>query len=156
MDIETSSLPPNLPENPARESVHRAADRMHKQSIRLLRRLRREDSATGLPPARASALSVLVFGGPSSLGDLAAAEQVRAPTMSRVVAAMVADGLVAREGDPEDGRAVRLRATARGVRLLQQGRARRLRAFADMLSGLNDAELATVVEAADLLERVIR
>jgi len=144
------------PESPAREAVHLAADRLHKQAIRLLRRLRREDSATGLAPARASALSVLVFGGPSSLGDLAAAEQVRAPTMSRVVAALVADGLVARDGDPDDGRAVRLRATARGVRLLQHGRARRLRAFADMLSGLNDAELETLVAAAALLERVIR
>lgn len=154
MDDSTSS--PRLPESPAREAVHLAAERMHKQAIRLLRRLRREDTATGLPPARASALSVLVFGGPSSLGELAAAEQVRAPTMSRVVAALVADGLVARDGDPNDGRAVRLRATARGVRLLQQGRARRLRAFAEMLSGLDDADLSTLVAAAELLERVIR
>lgn len=142
--------------SPAREAVHRAADRIHAQAIRLLRRLRREDAATGLSPARASALSVLVFGGPSSLGELAAAEQVTAPTMSRVVTALVADGLVAREGDPDDRRAVRLRATARGVRLLQQGRERRLRAFAALLSGLDDAELDTLARSADLLERVLR
>src|SRR5262245_44735488 len=102
--------------SPGRHAGHRAADRLHQQASRLSLRPRREDAATGLPPARASALSVLVFGGPSSLGDLAAAEQVTAPTMSRVIAALVEAGLVRRAGDPDDRRAVRLRATARGVR----------------------------------------
>jgi DNA-binding MarR family transcriptional regulator len=129
---------------------------MHKQAIRLLRRLRREDLATGLSPARASALSVLVFNGPSSLGELAAAEQVSAPTMSRLVAALVAEGLVARSLDPEDARAVRLRATARGTRLLERGRARRLRVFAELLASLDRAELRVLLEAADLLARVVR
>jgi len=129
---------------------------MHQQAIRLLRRLRREDAAIGLPPARASALSVLVFGGPSSLGDLAQAEQVTAPTMSRVVAALVGDGLVTREGDPADGRVVRLRATERGEALLRDGKARRLRAFSELLQGLEVADLATIERAADLLNGVLR
>lgn len=151
-----SSSPSVGSESPARESVHRVADRLHKQAIRLLRRLRREDVSTGLSPARASALSVLVFTGPSTLGELAVAEQVSAPTMSRVVAALDGDGLVKREADPADGRVVRLRATPKGVRLLQQGRARRLRAFADLLAPLDDEELALLLRATELLERVVR
>ncbi|MEO8503633.1 MAG: MarR family transcriptional regulator [Acidobacteriota bacterium] len=154
--MNESSSPPGGPESPAREIIHRVADRLHKQAIRLLRRLRREDVSTGLSPARASALSVLVFTGPLTLGALALAEQVSAPTMSRVVAALTGDGLVKRETDPEDGRVVRLRATAKGVRLLQQGRARRLRAFGDLLAPLDDDELAVLLRATELLERVVR
>ena len=61
------------------------ADRLHSAAIQLLRRLRREDQAMGLTAARASALSVLVFGGrPLTLGALAQAEQVSAPTITRL------------------------------------------------------------------------
>ncbi|HEX5758153.1 MAG TPA: MarR family transcriptional regulator [Thermoanaerobaculia bacterium] len=79
--------------------------RLHAAAIHLLRRLRQEDRALGISPARASALSVLGFGGPRTLGELAAAEQVTAPPMSRLVAALEREGLVAREPDPRDGRA---------------------------------------------------
>jgi DNA-binding MarR family transcriptional regulator len=63
-----------------------AADRLHSAAIHLLRRVRQQDTASGVGPAQLSALSVLVFAGPKTLGDLAAAEQVKPPTMSRVVA----------------------------------------------------------------------
>src|SRR5687768_15743428 len=97
------------------------ADRLHSAAIHLLRRLRREDTATGLAPARLSALSVLVFGGPMNLTSLAAAEQVRPPTMTRVVQALEAEGLVRREADAVDRRGARLVATARGRRILEAG-----------------------------------
>src|SRR5437868_14909787 len=102
------------------------ADRLHSAAIHLLRRLRREDDASGLPAPQLSALSVIVFGGPLTLGELAAAEQVRPPTISKLVAALEADGLVARESDPADGRIVRVKATPRGSALLQEGRRRRV------------------------------
>ena len=70
------------------------AERLHSVAIRLLRRLRKTDAASGLPGPKLSALSVLVFGGPQTLKELAAAEQVRAPTMSRLVADLEADGFV--------------------------------------------------------------
>src|SRR5881392_3398151 len=89
------------------------ADRLHSSAIHLLRRLRREDDASGLPAPHLSALSVIVFGGPITLGALATAEQVRPPTISRVVAALERDGLVTRETDPSDRRVVRVKATAR-------------------------------------------
>src|ERR1700682_1727268 len=80
-----------------------AADRLHSAAIHLLRRLRVLDRESGVGPAQLSALSVLVFGGPRSLGELAEAEQVRPPTMSRIVAGLVRGGLVKRR-KTEDGR----------------------------------------------------
>src|ERR671915_2520477 len=90
------------------------ADRLHSAAIHLLRRLRREDARTGLSGPRLSALSVVVFAGPLTLGELAAAEQVKPPTMTRLVRALEARRLVVREADENDGRVVRLRATTKG------------------------------------------
>src|SRR5574339_108325 len=84
------------------------ADRWHSLAIHLLRRLRREDVNAGLTGPRLSALSVVVFGGLITLGDLAAAEQVKPPTMTRLVRALEEEGLVRREADASDGRVVRL------------------------------------------------
>src|SRR6266849_9041139 len=106
--------------NPA--TTRTTADRLHSAAIHLLRRLRRQDDAMGLTPARASALSIMVFGGPVTLGQLAAAEQVSAPTTTRLIIGMERDGLVRREDDPNDGRVVWLHPTAKGTRLLHEGR----------------------------------
>src|SRR3954470_24959780 len=102
------------------------ADRLHSAAIHLLRRLRREDDASGLGAPRLSALSVVVFGGPIAVGALAAGEQVRVPTMSRLVASLEGDGLVRRIPDPADRRVVRIEATEAGRALLFAGRARRV------------------------------
>src|SRR3954463_11071790 len=99
-----------------------AADRFHSAAIHALRHVRREDPATGLSAARLSALSVLVFGGARTLGELAAAEQVRPATMTRVAQSLVEDGYARREADPFDRRVARLSATAKGRKVMQQGR----------------------------------
>jgi DNA-binding MarR family transcriptional regulator len=117
--------------------------------------VRREDPATGVPPAQLSALSVLVFGGPRTLGELAAAEQVRPPTMTRVVQALEADALVRRANDPRDGRIVRLHATAKGRRVMQRGRERRVANLATLLGRLDRAEIERVRDAAKLVERAL-
>src|SRR5207237_10862841 len=83
------------------------ADKLHSATIHLLRRLRVRDRESGIGPAQLSALSVLVFGGPKALGELADAEQVRPPTMSRIVSGLARAGLVQREAT-EDGRRARL------------------------------------------------
>src|SRR5258708_6095561 len=99
------------------------ADRMHSAAIHLLRHARKQDTLARQGPARLSALSVLVFGGPMALGQLAAAEQVKAPTMSRMVAGLKRSGLAKIETDAKDARRIRVTATAKGERLLQrQGR----------------------------------
>ena len=132
------------------------ADRLHSAAIHLLRRLRREDDASGLSAPRLSALSVVVFAGPITLGALASAEQVRPPTMTRVVQDLERDGLVKREAVADDARSVLIRATPRGARLLHEGRTRRVKRLAGDLAALKDAELHLLARAAVLLERVTR
>ena len=134
----------------------RVADRLHGAAIQLLRRLRVEDRRTGLSGPRASALSVVVFAGPIALGDLAAAEQVRPPTMTRLVTGMETQGLVKREGHAGDARVVLVRATAKGIRLLQEGRARRIARLQSVLQDLPASELATLGDATVILERLLR
>ncbi len=137
-------------------SAAEVAARLHSVAIHLLRRLRREDEALGISAARLSALSVVGFGGPRTLGELAAAEQVRPPTMTRIVAALERAGLVERQPDPADGRVTRIAATARGRALLEEGRARRTGQLAARLRALPPADLATLDRAATLLEELLR
>jgi DNA-binding MarR family transcriptional regulator len=127
------------------------ADALHAAAIQLLRRLRQEDAASGLSPARLSALSVIVFGGPLRISALARAEQVRMPTITPIVAALEQDSLVTRERDPSDARAWILRATARGERLMAEGRARRVAALAADLRRLPSSDRKTLMRAARLL-----
>jgi DNA-binding MarR family transcriptional regulator len=131
--------------------LNQLAAALNSVAIHLLRRIRSTDAALGLTPARLSALSVLVFGGPTSLRQLAEAEQVAAPTMSRIVAALERDGLVRREPDQGDARAVRLTATAAAVDLLERGRQLRIQRLAAELRSLTEAERATLAHAADIL-----
>jgi DNA-binding MarR family transcriptional regulator len=131
------------------------ADGLHSAAIHLLRRVRKQDAATGEGPARLSALSVLVFGGPMTLGELAAAEQVRPPTMTRIVTGLEQSGLARRTADPMDARRVQIRATAKGVRLLQRGRKRRIEYLARHLQVLADKDLESLRKAVNILEKVL-
>src|SRR3990170_1171726 len=124
------------------------ADAMHSAAIHLLRGVRQEDERTGVGPARLSALSVLVFAGPMRLTRLAGIEQVKPPTMTKVIAGLEAAGLVRRRADAEDARAVRLEATPRGTKLLQEGRRRRVARLAAGLQGLSSDELDLIGRAA--------
>jgi DNA-binding MarR family transcriptional regulator len=129
---------------------------LHSSAIHLLRRLRRLDSASGLTAPRASALSVLVFGGPRTLGELADAEQVRPPTMTRLVRGLERDRLVTREDDPNDARRVRLSATPKGEALLIAGRRRRVAALEKVLGRRSMDELELLARATSLVQDVIK
>lgn len=131
------------------------ADRLHSAAIHLLRRVRKQDVATGEGPARLSALSVLVFGGPKTLGELAAAEQVRPPTMSRIVAGLARSRLIHIAADPQDARRMRIVATSKGVRLLQQGRQRRIAYLASHLNRLAPQQLAKLGDAVEILQALL-
>ncbi len=130
------------------------ADRLHSAAIHLLRRLRRSDSVAGLSAPRLSALSVVVFGGPLTLGELAAAEQVRPPTMTHLVRALEREKLVTREPDEHDKRVVRIRASAKGRTLLARGRARRVQELTDRVRALPPGERAVLEQAASIMERM--
>lgn len=131
------------------------ADKLHSAAIHLLRRLRVRDRESGIGPAQLSALSVLVFGGPRSLGELADAEQVRPPTMSRIVSGLERSGLVKRHAT-EDGRRVRLEATAKGTKILWEGRQRRVESLAAALASLDQADAARLRELVELLPEIAR
>jgi DNA-binding MarR family transcriptional regulator len=132
------------------------ATRLNSVAIHLLRRLQREDSRLGLSGARLSALSVLVFGGPRTLGKLAHAEGVSPPSMTRLVSAMEAEGLVVREKNAADGRSVIIRASAEGERILLRGREQRVEALAGWLSALSAERLGSLDTATSTLEDVLR
>jgi DNA-binding MarR family transcriptional regulator len=132
------------------------ADRLHSASIHLLRRLRREDAGSGLNGPRLSALSVIVFGGAVTLGDLAAAEQVRPPTMTRIVNALQEQGLIAKTKNAKDGRSLYLTATPAGKKLLMAGRERRVRALAAEIEALSPVQRKTLGEAAAILQETVR
>jgi DNA-binding MarR family transcriptional regulator len=132
------------------------ADRLHSAAIHLLRSVRREDASAGLPPAQLSALSVLVFGGPQTVGGLAALEQVRSPTMTRIVTGLVEAGLATREPHPDDARSTVVTTTERGRELLLEGRRRRVGVIEERLNDLPADERAAVERALDALERLSR
>ncbi len=131
------------------------ADRLHSAAIHLLRTVRKTDTSTGISPARLSALSVLVFSGPRSLRDLAEAEQVTAPTMSRIVAGLESDGYVSRRADRHDQRAIQIRSTAKGKSALERGRRRRIESLTNLLRSASKDELATLSQAARLIEEAV-
>lgn len=131
------------------------ADQIHSAAIHLLRRLRKEDDASGISAPRLSALSVVVFGGPVTLGQLARAEQVRPPTMTRIVTGLENDGLVTRVGDELDGRLTKIEATAKGQRVLLAGRARRVNLFAKAVERLSTRELAELAQGVQLLRKLL-
>ena len=142
---------------PARKTRNEnLADKLHSAAIQLLRTLRKVDDATGLTAPRLSVLSVLVFAGPRTLGQLAEAEQVQPPTMTRLVDALEKDGYVKRATDARDGRVTIISATKRGEALMWKGRERRVDSLAKRLASLTPAEMRELEAAAALISKVAR
>jgi len=131
------------------------ADRLHSAAIHLLRRARRSDPLTGATPAQLSALSVLMSG-PKTLGDLAAAEQVQPPTVSRLAAEMERVGLIRRRDDPSDARVVRVEMTAKGRRVLGRGRELRITDIEGRVRRLDASAVATLEKAVGIIEGMLR
>jgi DNA-binding MarR family transcriptional regulator len=131
-------------------------DQLHRLAIALLRGVKVEDEHAGISPALLSALSVLTFGGPQSLGALAHAEGVRPPTMSRLVDGLERAGLARRRVDPADARGLRIEATPRGRSLLLAGRARRLRRLAAAATALTPRARAKVAACIPALQTLVR
>lgn len=135
-----------------RQSV---ADMLHSASIHLVRTVASVDTQMGLSPARASVMSVLVFGGPRTIGQLASTEGVRSPTMTALVNGLVDDGFARRRTSRDDGRSVIVEPTARGRQVLNRGRSRRVAKLEELLAELDDEELRCLQRTAELIERAI-
>jgi DNA-binding MarR family transcriptional regulator len=124
-------------------------------AIHLVRYARIADRELGVPPAQLSALSVLVFGGERTVAELAAAEQVTSPTMTQIVTRLDRAGLAERRDHPRDARATLVRATAKGRRVMERGRRRRVQLLDELLAALTGAELDAVSEAIGALRRAL-
>jgi DNA-binding MarR family transcriptional regulator len=132
------------------------ADALHSAAIHLLRGVRKEDIRSGVGPAQLSALSVLVFAGPMRVTQLARMEQVKAPTMTKIIGSLERSGLIQRQPDADDSRAVRLVATKRGEKLLQEGRRRRVQRLAAAIAKLTSRDRDLLLAAAPLIEELAR
>jgi DNA-binding MarR family transcriptional regulator len=128
---------------------------LHSAAIHLLRRVRTEDRASGVGPAQLSALSVLVFGGRMSLGDLAAAEQVKPPTMVRIVQALTEERLAIAKPDKQDRRRLVISATGRGRELMLRARERRVRALAELIAGVSVKQQEQLREAVGTIRQLL-
>jgi DNA-binding MarR family transcriptional regulator len=90
------------------------------------------------------------------LRKLAAAEQVKPPTMTRIVQGLEREGLVSRQGDARDGRVIQIRATRKGIRAMERARDRRLQVFVTLLQRVEGRERAVLTESSEILERLLR
>ena len=138
----------------SKPDLEAAASALNSGAIHLLRSLGTVDREADLTPARLSALSVLVFGGPCTLGALAAAEGVAGPTMTRIVDGLIAAGLAERQPHPADGRAVSITATAGGDGLMRAAQRRRIEALAAAVASLPAAAQRQLAGSAGLLDQV--
>jgi DNA-binding MarR family transcriptional regulator len=139
-----------------KQSLEEVSRKLHSAALHLMRYVRTQDTAMGIGPAQASALSIVAFGGPRSLGELAEAEQVRPPTMSRIVDALVTGELVKREVSSSDRRAVTSTATEKGTRLMHEGRSRREKQLNKLLKHLTTNEVDQLDRASDIIMTALR
>jgi DNA-binding MarR family transcriptional regulator len=123
--------------------------------MRLARRLRQRAEA-GITPSMLSALSSVERLGPMTLGDLAAAERVQPPSLTAIVGRLEEEGLVAREGDPEDRRVARVRLSPSGARLIERNRSRKNAYLAQRLRTLDRADREVLAHALGILERLLQ
>jgi len=133
-----------------------AAAALNSGAVHLLRALHRVDREAGLTPARLSALSVLVFGGPCTLGRLAAIEDVAGPTMTRIVDGLVALGLARRQAHPDSARSVLITPTPAGTTLMRAAAQRRIDAIAGAIARLPTRERARLERSAASLPTLAR
>ena len=120
--------------------------------MRLSRRLRQERADHGLPLGQLAVLATLDRLGPMTPGALAHQEQVRPPTMTKVLAHLADAGYVNRVADPADGRQQLISITDSARRLLREDRRRREEWLASLLVGLDAEQRAALQAALPVLE----
>lgn len=140
-----------MPTAPPATDIARLASRLRLSVFRLSRTLRRESQA-GVSPTLLAALATIERHGPMTAGDLAAHEQVRKPTVTRILGALVEQGLVERTPDPLDRRVAWVQLTPAGRTLMHRARRRTDKYLATRLKRLDPDELATLERAAEILD----
>ena len=146
------SIPP-APSDLNKTVLIDVANRLNSLSIHMVRRVSQATYGDEITPARLSLLSVIVFGGPSTVSELARAENVSAPAVTRMLDALETDGLARREPSEDDRRSVNVLPTESGLRVMEAARARRVQHIANELSFLTQEELEVLLKATALLEQ---
>jgi DNA-binding MarR family transcriptional regulator len=139
--------------SPATEREQLAA-RLRLAVTRLNRRLRTE-ADSGLTASGMAALATIGRRGPLALGELAAVEGVKPPTMTATVAGLEAEGLIARTADEKDRRVSRVALTARGRQRLERARSRKTAYLAARLERLEEHQLEQLDHAIGLFELLL-
>jgi DNA-binding MarR family transcriptional regulator len=121
---------------------------------RSARRLRQE-AGTGLSPSLTAALATVERCGPLTPSELADAERVRRPTVTRMLGHLADAGLISRTPDPADGRSTLVAITPAGAALLAEGRTRKDAFLSERLDGLSSADRETLARAAAILEGLL-
>ncbi len=121
---------------------------------RSARRLRQE-AGTGLSPSLTAALATVERCGPLTPSELADAERVRRPTVTRMLGHLADAGLISRTPDPADGRSTLVAVTPAGAALLAEGRTRKDAFLSERLDGLSSADRETLARAAAILEGLL-
>ena len=134
--------------------AHEVANRLRLAITRTARRLRQEASP-GLTPSQAASLATIERHGPLTPSELAERERVSRPTATRVLRFLLDAGLIERQADPADGRSALVSVSGDGRQLLRRLRSRKTAYLAKRLDGLTPGELATLDEAAAILERLL-
>lgn len=130
------------------------AARLCLSATRLARRLRQESGA-GLTPSQFSALAVIADRGPLTLGTLAELESVAPPSITKLVAKLVADGLVVRSADARDRRIVHISVTARGAALMSESRRRKTAWLAERIGRLDPEQQGRLSAVLDVLDHLV-
>lgn len=150
-----NSIRSSAAREPDDDPLRATANALHSAAVRVLRHARTADATMDLDGPRASALSVLVFGGPLPIGRLARLEQVSAPAITKTVTALEAGGLAERVRQDGDRRVVLVRATVKGRSVLERGRAARVRVIADLLKDVGERDRRTLDRAAHIVLRAL-
>lgn len=121
---------------------------------RLIRSLRRGLPTAELPPTHLIVLAVLAEQGSMRLGELAGKVPCSQPTATTVVTSLEPSGMVRREPDPDDGRAVLVTLTDRGLRRIHAMADGQAILLAQRMRDLPEEDRRTVLSAVPLLHRL--
>lgn len=137
---------------PAR--TEQLAPRLRLAVMRLARRLRQQ-AEHDITPSMLSALSSVERLGPLTLGELAEAERVKPPTITKVVGRLEDEGLVLRETDAADHRVARVRLSRKGASLIARARGRKDAFLAARLDRLSDDDVTALEAALGAIEQIL-
>ena len=140
-----------MPTAPASVDLAEIAAHLRHEVGRLARRLRREGAAPGAGQPQLSALTAIERHRTMTMGALSTHEQVQPPTMTKIVAGLVEEGLVARAPDPLDRRIAWLTVTPEGRKLLARRRRNMDSFLVRRLRALPPEDVATLERAAEII-----